>query len=216
MCTSTTAFAWRRRDTYRSSRGRNSQNAYIPEARFQADAYRHVERHLASRICERPVPTDPFEQLAAECGLRVSVERLSLAPRDLVAPPEEAERSYLVTLTGAEGGVAARLVFVSSLRETELPGLRDALWWLASDARAIERSAGDVAKWAAIHHLTSAVTIATAEFDHYKAQARMLAAALGEESYRRLLEAYDAEVMRVGSDAEPTAAPQSRQEHRPQ
>ena len=67
------------------------------------------------------MPTDPFEQLAAECGLRVSVERVSNAPRDLVAPPDEAERSYLVTLTAAEGGTAARLVFVTSLLEPTRP-----------------------------------------------------------------------------------------------
>jgi hypothetical protein len=161
------------------------------------------------------VPTDPFEQLAAECRLRISVERLSLAPRDLAAPPEEAECSYLVTLTGPEGGAVARLVFVTSLRETQAPGLRDALWWLASDAWAIERSAGDVAKWAATHRLTTATTIATAEFDHYRTQARLLAAALGEETYRRLLDAYEIDVMRGGSDAESTAEPRSRQKQRP-
>ena len=215
MSTPPAGLAWRRRDIRRNSSGRNPRNAYIPEARLQADAYRPVERHLASQICERPVPTDPFEQLAAECGLRLSVERLSLAPRDLVAPPEEAERSYLVTLTGAEGGTAARLVFVTSLRETKTPGLRDALWWLASDAWAIERGAGDVAQWAAIHGLTNAATIATAEFDHYETQARLLAAALGEETYRRLLDTYETAVMRGGRDAETTSEPPSRQERRP-
>ena len=215
MPTATTCRAWRRRDTSRNSSGRNPQNAYIPEARLQADAYCPVERHLASQICERPVPTDPFEQLAAECGLRLSVERLSLAPRDLVAPPEEAERSYLVTLTGAEGGTAARLVFATSLHETQTPGLRDALWWLASDAWAIERSAGDVAKWAATHGLTNAPTIASAEFDHYATQARLLAAALGEETYRRLLDTYETAVMGGDRDAEPISEPRSRQEQRP-
>ena len=215
MSTTTAVGAWRRRDTRRNSSGRTPQNAYIPEARLQADAYRPVERHLASQICERPVPTDPFEQLAAECGLRLSVERLSLAPRDLVAPPEEAERSYLVTLTEAEGGAAARLVFVTSLREAKPPGLRDALWWLAGDAWAIERSAGDVAKWAATHRLTNAASIVTVEFDHYRTQARLLAAALGEETYRRLLDAYETDVMRGGPYAEPTAEPRSRQEQRP-
>jgi hypothetical protein len=160
------------------------------------------------------VPTDPFEQLAAECGLRVSVERLSLAPRDLAAPPEEAEGSYLVTLTGAEGGVAARLVFVTSLYEASAPGLRDALWWLAGDAWAIESSAGDVGTWAATYNLTSSATVATAEFDYYNMQARMLAAGLGDETYRRLLDLYRAEVMRVGLDLEPIVAPQKSQEPR--
>jgi hypothetical protein len=131
-----------------------------------------------------------------------------------VAPPEEADRSYLVTLIGAEGGTAARLVIVTSLLESRLPGLREALWWLASDAWAIERSAGDVAKWAASHGLTNAATIATAEFDHYGTQARLLAAVLGEDTYRRLLDAYETYVMRGGPDAEPTSEPRSRQEHR--
>ena len=215
MFTTTRRRAWRRLDARRNLGGRNPQNAYIPEARFQADAYRPAERHLASRIRETPVPTDPFEQLAAECGLRVSVERLSLAPRDLAAPPDEAERSYLVTLMGAEGGVAARLVFVTSLREANAPGLRDALWWLASDAWAIERSGGDVGNWAATHNLTSTTTVATAEFDYYRTQARMLAAGLGDETYRRLLDLYGSEVMRVGFVAEPIAPPRSRQEQRP-
>ena len=216
MSTRTANRAWRRRDTRRNSSGRNAQNAYIPEARLQADAYRPVERHLASQVCETPVPTDPFELLATECGLRLSAERLSLAPRDLVAPPEEAECSYLLTLSGPEGGAAARLVFVTSLGETKAPSLRDALWWLATDAWAIERSAGDVAAWAATHRLTNAATIAIGEFNHYKTQARLLATALGEEKYRRLLDAYDREVRRSGSDPEPIAEPRSRQEHRPQ
>ena len=215
MLTPSTGRPWRRRDRRSNSCGRNPGNAYIPEARLQADAYRPVERHLASQICERPVPTDPFEQLAAECGLRISVERLSLAPRDLAAPPEEAERSYLVTLTGAEGGTAARLVFVTSLGETKVPGLRDALWWLAGDAWAIERSVGDVAKWAATHRLTNAASIATGEFDHYRTQARLLAAALGEETYRRLVDTYETAVMRGGRDAEATSEPRSRQGQRP-
>src|SRR2546430_7836246 len=37
--------------------------------------------------------SDPFERFAAECELSVSVEAISVAPRDVVASPADADRS---------------------------------------------------------------------------------------------------------------------------
>ena len=218
MSNTTAHRVWRQRNRSLQVSSRIHRYAYIPEARLQVDASYPIERRLASQVFERPVPTvptDPFEQLATDSGLRVSVDRLSLAPRDLVAPPDEAERCYLVTLAGPEGGTAARLVYVTSLLESRVPGLRDVLWWLASDAWAVERSGGDVAKWAATRRLTNATSLAAVEFDHYRAQAGLLAETLGEKTYRRLLAAYEAEVRRASSAVESIAEPRGRHEQRP-
>jgi hypothetical protein len=169
-------------------------------------------------VFERPVPTlptDPFEQLAAECGLRVSVERVSLAPRDLAAPPDESERCYLITVAGPEGGTAARLAFVRPLQDPTPPSVRDALWWLASDAWAVERSAGDMSRWATIQRLTLADTTSEREFDHYSAQSRALALALGAEAYQRLLAAYESSVGGAGALVETVTDPRDRQQPRP-
>ena len=159
------------------------------------------------------LPTDPFEQLAAECGIRISVERVSLAPRDLAAPPDESERCYLITVAGPEGGTAARLAFVRSLQDPSPPSVRDALWWLASDAWAVDRSGGDVSRWAAVHRLTLTTTIER-EFDHYAAQSRALALALGADAYQRLLAAYESSVGRAGALAESVTEPRERQQPR--
>lgn len=207
--------AWRRHRTQEIHSGRNLRYAYIRDVR-QAGAPVLVQRHLCSRVCERPVPTppsDPFEQLAAECGLRVSMERVTLAPRDLAAPPDEAEQCYLVTVTAPEGGTAARLAFVRSLQNPEPPGVRDALWWLASDAWAIEQSGGAVARWATMQRLTSVESVAEREFAHYRAQTRSLAQALGADVYQRLLAAYEVSVRRAGSVVGPVVEPRDRQQH---
>jgi hypothetical protein len=161
------------------------------------------------------LPTDLFEQLAAECGLRISVERVSLAPRDLAAPPDESERCYLITVAGPEGGTAARLAFVRSLQDASPPSVRDALWWLASDAWAIERSGGDISRWAAIQRLTPADTMIEREFAHYSAQSRALALALGTDAYQRLLAAYESSVGRAGALVESVTEPRERQQPRP-
>lgn len=199
MLTTITRRTWRPRHSGPFFGGRIHQYAYIREVTLQVDAADPAERRLAFRVFERPVPnvpTDPFEQLAAERGLRASVERVSLAPRDLAAPPDEAERCYLVTLAGPEGGTVARLAFVTSLLDPRSPALRDALWWLAGDAWAVERSGGDPVRWAAACGLTGAEDVAASEFEHYTAQTRALATALGDDAYRQLLAAYQAELMR--------------------
>jgi len=169
-------------------------------------------------VFERPVPTlptDPFEQLAAECGLRISVERISLAPRDLAAPPDESERCYLITVVGPEGGTAARLAFVRALQDLTPPSVRDVLWWLASDAWAVERSGGDVARWATMQRLTPTDATVVEEFDHYRAQSQSLALVLGSDVYQRLLAAYESSVGRGGALAESISEPRARRQPRP-
>src|SRR5688500_10030749 len=91
--------------TQRYGNGRFLRDAYIPDVRLQADAPDRAERRLASQVFERPVSTqapDSFDRLALEWGLRVSLERLTIAPRDVAAPPDEAESCFLVTITGPE------------------------------------------------------------------------------------------------------------------
>lgn len=217
MPTIHTSYPWRQRHGGQVSAGRIARHEYIRETRHQTDAC-PLERHLPSRVLERPVPTlstDPFEQLAAECGLRISVERVSLAPRDLAAPPDESERCYLITVSGPEGGTAARLAFVRSLQDPNPPGVRDALWWLASDAWVLERSGGDISRWAAIQRLTLTGTTIEREFDHYSAQSRAIALALGADAYQRLLAAYESSLGRAGGLAESVTEPRERQQPRP-
>lgn len=209
--------AWRQRHSRQTSAGRGARYEYIREARYQSDA-RPLERRLPSQVFERPVPTlptDPFEQLAAECGLRISVERVSLAPRDLAAPPDESERCYLITVAGPDGGTAARLAFVRPLQDPNPPNVRDALWWFASDAWAVERSGGDVSRWAAMQRLTPTDTTVVREFDHYSAQSRALALALGADAYQRLLAAYESSVGRTAALVESVTEPRERQQPRP-
>ena len=208
--------AWHQRLTRQTSAGRSARYAYIREAHHQADA--GPPERLPSQVFERPVPTlptDPFEQLAADFGLRISVERVSLAPRDLAAPRDEVERCYLVTIAGPEGGTAAQLAFVRALSDPSPPSVRDALWWLASDAWAIERSGGDITRWAAVQRLTPSDTAVGREFEHYSTQSRALALALGADAYQRLLAAYESSVGRAGALVETVTEPRERQQPRP-
>ena len=217
MPTIISSCAWRQRHTRQISAGRIARCEYIRDDRHQADAP-PLERRLLSKVFERPVPTlptEPFEQLASEYGLRISVERVSLAPRDLAAPPDEVERCYLITAVGPEGGTVARLAFVRALQDPSPPSVRDALWWLASDAWAVERSGGDISRWAAILRLTLTETTLEREFDHYSAQSRALALALGADAYQRLLAAYESSVGQAGALVESVTKPRERQQPGP-
>src|SRR6266568_298839 len=51
--------------------------------------------------------SDRFERFASECELRLSVEAISIAPRDIVASPVDADEYFLVTLTGARAEATA-------------------------------------------------------------------------------------------------------------
>lgn len=208
---------WRQHHGGQFSAGRGGRYEYIRESRQQADAPPR-ERRLPSQVFERPVPTlptDPFDELATDCGLRVAVERISLAPRDLAAPADEVEQCYLITVAGAEGGSVARLAFVRALQDPSPPSVRDALWWLASDAWAVERSSGDITKWAAIQRLTPTDTAVGRDFEHYSAQSRALALALGAAAYQRLLAIYESSVGRAGGLVESAAQQRERQQPEP-
>lgn len=208
---------WRQHHGGQFSAGRGSRYEYIRESRQQADAP-PLERRLPSQVFERPVltlPTDPFEQLATDCGLRVSAERVSLAPRDLAAPADEVEQCYLITVAGVEGGTVARLAFVRALQDPSPPSVRDALWWLASDAWAVERSGGDLTRWAASQRLTLTDTAVGREFAHYSAQSRALALVVGADAYQRLLAIYESSVGRAGGLVESVTEPRQRQQPEP-
>src|SRR2546426_68313 len=86
--------------------------------------------------------SDPFERFASECELRVSVEAISVAPRDVLASPVDADEYFLVTLTGprADAESIHLVIVIPPTDERKSPTVRDALWWLAADAWAIERS----------------------------------------------------------------------------
>ena len=217
MTRTATPHAWRRHRDREMHGGRITPEAYIADIRRQASAGVPVECRRRSQVRERLVstlPTDPFEQLAVERGLRISAERVSLAPRDLAAPPDEAEQCYLITVTGPEGGAVARLAFVRALQDPDAPGVRDALWWLASDAWAVEQSGGDVGRWAAMQRLTPSEPVAGREFGYHHAQARSLAQALGDDAYRQLLATYEASVRRADSLVETIIEPRESQQHR--
>ena len=217
MPTIISSCAWRQRHTRQISAGRIARCEYIRDDRHQADAP-PLERRLLSQVFERLVPTlptDPFEQLATDCGLRVSAERVRLAPRDLAAPADEVEQCYLITVAGVEGGTVARLAFVRALQDPSPPSVRDALWWLASDAWAVERSGGDLTRWAASQRLTLTDTAVGREFAHYSAQSRALALALGAAAYQRLLAIYESSVGRAGGLVESAAQQRERQQPEP-
>src|SRR5205809_7554751 len=94
--------------------------------------------------------SDPFERFAAECELSVSVEAISVAPRDVVASPADTDEYFLVTLTGprAEAGSIHLLIVIPPTDKRAAPTARDALRWLAEDAWAMKRANGNMVRWA--------------------------------------------------------------------
>lgn len=140
--------------------------------------------------------SDPFERFASECELRVTVEPLSVAPRDVLAWPADADEYFLVTLTGPRPDAGPiRLLIVVPPKETRAPPtVRDALWWLAADAWAIERADGSLERWASTYDypLESAATARL--FERQTRQTSALRALLCGDRYRQLLELYEGEV----------------------
>src|SRR2546430_2374210 len=92
---------------------------------------------IKNRLRRRPL----CEWCASECELRLSLEAISLAPRDVLASPVEADEYFLATLSGprADTGSIHILIVIPPAEERKSPTVRDALWWLAADAWAIER-----------------------------------------------------------------------------
>ncbi len=144
--------------------------------------------------------SDPFERFASECELRVSVEAISLAPRDVLASPVDADEYFLVTLTGprAEAGSIHLLIVIPPTDKRAAPTARDALWWLAADAWAIERAEGNMERWASTYEypVQSAATMRL--FERHMRQTTMLRALLCGSQYQQLLELYEREVLASG------------------
>ena len=144
--------------------------------------------------------SDPFERFAAECELSVSVEAISLAPRDVVASPVEADEYFLVTLTGprAEAGSIHLVIVIPPTDKRAAPTARDALWWLAADAWAIERAEGDMQRWASTYDYPVESAATARAFERQVRQTATLRALLCGDQYPRLLELYEGEVSASG------------------
>jgi hypothetical protein len=137
---------------------------------------------------------DPFQAFAAELGLRVTTEELSAAPRDVLAPPADQDRYFLVTVAGPrETAGQVRTLFVTGVDESP-PSTRDILWWLASDSWALEESGRDYARWAAVNHYAVDDPAGARLFRLHASQADAARALVGDAAYRRLLSLYQTEV----------------------
>ena len=137
---------------------------------------------------------DPFARFVDECGLRLTAECLSVAPRDVLTPIAQAEQHFLVTLSRPD--VAAdpvRLIFVTPLTSSEPPKIRDVLWWAASDAWMLEEGRREIEAWAAVFGYPPDDAATVRLFQHHTGQADALLNLLGESGYRRLLDLYDRE-----------------------
>jgi hypothetical protein len=148
--------------------------------------------------------SDPFERFAAECELKVTAEAVSAVPRDVVAPPAEADEYFLVTLTGQrpEAGSIRLIVVIPPTTKKRTPTARDALWWLAADAWAIERAGGEMKRWAATYEYPPENGATARLFERQLRQTSALRRLLCKEHYQRLLELYEREVS--GSGKNPT------------
>ena len=142
-----------------------------------------------------PNLSDSFERLALECGVRIVVEELYTAPRDLVCPPADAEQCLLITLRGVHGGQAAlRFAYHAPLAQRGPPLLRDVLWWLASDSWAIEQARGEESAWAELHGYPPHDSASTRLFERHGRLAGELRSLLGPQDYERLIALYAREV----------------------
>jgi hypothetical protein len=144
--------------------------------------------------------SDPFERFAAECELQLSLEAISLAPRDVLASPVEADEYFLVTLSGPrpDGGSVHLLIVIPPTDERKSPTVRDALWWLAADAWAIERADGDMERWASTYDYPLESAATKRLFERQLRQTSTLRALLCGNQYQQLLELYEGEVSAPG------------------
>src|SRR6266511_3753735 len=133
--------------------------------------------------------SDPFERFASECELRVSVAAISLAPRDVLASPIDADEYFLVTLTGAraEAGSIHLLIVIPRTDKRAAPTARDAVWWLAADAWVIERADGDIERWASTYGYPLESAATKRLFERQLRQTSMLRALLCGNQYQQLL-----------------------------
>lgn len=140
---------------------------------------------------------DSFSQFARDNGLSMTAEALYVAPRDVMYPPSDSDQPYLVTLTRS-GTVPGKisLVFQTPLAHGTEPTIRDVLWWLASDAWAIDRSQQQLDRWAAIYAYDVSEPATRLLFECHVRQAVTLADVLGPDRFQQLLQLYEVEVTR--------------------
>jgi hypothetical protein len=145
--------------------------------------------------------SDPFERFPSECHLGATVEAVSAVPRDVAAPPADADEYYLVTLTGPrpEAGSIRLIVVIPPAAKRRTPTIRDALWWLAADAWAIERAEGEMKRWAATYEYPSEDVATARLFERQVRQAAALRTLLGGQHYHELLELYEREISASGN-----------------
>jgi hypothetical protein len=133
-------------------------------------------------------PTDPFERFATERGIRISTAELGAAPRDIRASPAELDRHVLVELTNPRADAPPlRTLFLTAPEESNSPTMRDVLWWLASDAWAVDRAHYDLGKWAAMYEYPDGEPATLRLFRLHVGQAEALRALVGDVGYRDLL-----------------------------
>lgn len=144
--------------------------------------------------------SDPFERFASECELRVEAEPLCIVPRDVLASPADADEYFLVTLTGPRTDTPSiRLLIVISPTDMKAgPTARDALWWLAADAWAIERAEGNMERWASTYDYPVQSAATARLFERQMRQTGVLRRLLCGDQYHQLLELYEREVSASG------------------
>lgn len=122
---------------------------------------------------------------------------LNAAPRDLAAPPDEHERYTLVELRRGDNECSVRVLFLSDASTAEPTSLRDVLWWLASDAWAVERAERDAAKWRSVLRYTDDNEASAHLFSLHVTQTEKLSELLGDDAYRDLLARYSVQLHRT-------------------
>jgi hypothetical protein len=139
-------------------------------------------------------PRDPFEEFARSSGLRIATTELNAAPRDLAAPPDEHDCYTLVEVRRDGQECALKMLFITDGLTANSPSWRDVLWWLSSDAWAIEQADRDCEKWQAILRYPAANGAGARLFQLQLLQAKTLEQMLGEDLYRDLLGRYSAQL----------------------
>lgn len=139
-------------------------------------------------------PRDPFEEFARSSGLRIATTALNAAPRDLAAPPDEHDCYTLVEVRRDGEECALKMLFITDGSDANSPSWRDVLWWLSSDAWAVEQADRDREKWQAMLRYPATNGSAARLFELQLTQAKTLEQMLGEDRYRDLLGRYSAQL----------------------
>ena len=138
---------------------------------------------------------DPFVRFAARYGLQISTADLPFAPRDVLSAPANLEWFALVTIASDRTESAPmRTLFITEASDPRPPSVRDVLWWLASDSWALEQANRDFRIWAATYQYPEGEDAAMRLFRLHLDQAAALAALVGEQSYRELLDLYESSI----------------------